>query len=693
MIYDTFYAKLVPNGAVTGTKYSVSISGVTAIVDGQKTYTGADMYFAITPKSSGNATVTFRNDTTGDVIGTRPILIRSTTLAVPTYTLTASATSVNEGGTVTFSIDTSDVTVGTNIAYAITGVSVADINLASLTGNFSVTANGTALLPIKIIEDNTLEGPETLTLTLDGKGLSKSVTINDTSNIKYTGTVFEVGIWEQDTNITHYGYSQENGWLGRELSDELTYDNKLADLRYCTYLKLQDGVGGIQVNIGNTAVVDSNSVFKFKLTNLTTNMSITTDNFTYNLMSIPGSTAWDATLSPDDIIKANQMFVVGQKISVELIQAHTGVGTFTVGSQTQAPDVYNIGYVNYPNVSTKVGVELNDDLKINNQLIDMVACYILNVPSSSSVSLFFSYNNPNIITENMGIIIKLTNLSNNTTYVSDPLSWVMVGVDSDKSLGINESRASQVAALRSIMTTGTNVKAEISYIDTNAVSLDVIGTLVKTETYNSKSYDIGWGVNAYDYFVSKMGRQPLVGENIRFNVLPNTALVATDVGTGAIHFDARLNNVGNITITSAGIILGRGNPGRGANVIGDGLSFVGGPAISNVSSKSITVYNTNIIAGGGGGGASVSGTWNNVDGGGGAPWGENNASSIPNVSFSKAGSGVHGGGGRYSGSGGDWGKPGKGNSEMGYGNWSEPGKVIYGSGTIINQGDGVSLGR
>ena len=114
--------------------------------------------------------------------------------------------------------------------------------------------------------------------------------------------------------------------MGRELSDELTYDDQLVNLRYCTYLKLKDGIGGIQVNIGNTTVVDSNSVFKFKLTNLTTNTSITTDNFTYNLMSIPGSTAWDATLSPADIIKANQMFVVGQKISVELIQEHSGYG-------------------------------------------------------------------------------------------------------------------------------------------------------------------------------------------------------------------------------------------------------------------------------------------------------------------------------------------------------------------------------
>jgi hypothetical protein len=46
------------------------------------------------------------------------------------------------------------------------------------------------------------------------------------------------------------------------------------------------------------------------------------------------------------------------------------------------------------------------------------------------------------------------------------MSWVVVGVDADKSLYINESRTSQVAALRAIMTTGTNVKVEISYIDT-----------------------------------------------------------------------------------------------------------------------------------------------------------------------------------------------------------------------------------
>lgn len=181
MNYTTFYAKLTPNGAAVDTKYSVSVSGITAIVEGQKTYSGQAMYFAITPKSSGNAVITFKNDTTGDIIGTKQILVRSTTLARPTYSLSASATTVNEGGTVTFSIDTSDVAVGTNIAYAITGVSVADISLGSLTGNFVVTADGSADLPITITNDTLTEGTETLTLTLTGKGLSKAITINDTS--------------------------------------------------------------------------------------------------------------------------------------------------------------------------------------------------------------------------------------------------------------------------------------------------------------------------------------------------------------------------------------------------------------------------------------------------------------------------------------------------------------------------------
>ena len=343
MIYDTFYAKLVPNGAVTGTKYSVSISGVTAIVDGQKTYTGADMYFAITPKSSGNATVTFRNDTDGDVIGTRPILIRSTTLAVPTYTLTASATSVNEGGTVTFSIDTSDVPVGTNIAYAITGVSVADISLGSLTGNFVVSADGSADLPITITNDALSEGTETLTLTLTGKGLSKAVTINDTSlaityavgvygttssSIEITEAyydvdnafIFTVGQWYDSANNGYVrGYRAANG-TGAIVENNLYIDGIKfnPDQAYGSYLDpITGSINYVAYILTGTPGINFSDDYRFKLTNLNNGNTYYSGNGS-DVVVVNNQTLLAAN-SPEhrDIILAN-LLIVGNNVKLEI---------------------------------------------------------------------------------------------------------------------------------------------------------------------------------------------------------------------------------------------------------------------------------------------------------------------------------------------------------------------------------------
>jgi hypothetical protein len=92
----------------------------------------------------------------------------------PTYSLTSSASSVNEGGnfTITFTTNQSG-----SFPYTITGVTSADINSTSLTG--SLSNNGTRI--ITLAADNFTEGTETFTIALNNGLASVSVTINDTS--------------------------------------------------------------------------------------------------------------------------------------------------------------------------------------------------------------------------------------------------------------------------------------------------------------------------------------------------------------------------------------------------------------------------------------------------------------------------------------------------------------------------------
>jgi hypothetical protein len=94
----------------------------------------------------------------------------------PTYTLSRSSASVNEGSSVTITLTTTNVDNGTLVPYTITGVNSADINGASLTGNFTISSNS-AQVVISTTADLTTEGDETLTLTLNGIVPTKSITV------------------------------------------------------------------------------------------------------------------------------------------------------------------------------------------------------------------------------------------------------------------------------------------------------------------------------------------------------------------------------------------------------------------------------------------------------------------------------------------------------------------------------------
>lgn len=99
-----------------------------------------------------------------------------------TYSLSASSTTVNEGSSVTVTLVTSGLDVGTKIAYTITGITANDLVSGSLNGNFVINASGVANLVLQIREDQVTEGLEIMKVALTAMPtVSVLININDTS--------------------------------------------------------------------------------------------------------------------------------------------------------------------------------------------------------------------------------------------------------------------------------------------------------------------------------------------------------------------------------------------------------------------------------------------------------------------------------------------------------------------------------
>ena len=104
----------------------------------------------------------------------------------------SNAVSVNEDGltAVVFTVNTADVADGTTVGYTITGISVDDISLSSLTGSITISGN-TGKVQFTAVADQTTDGSETMVVTLDATDSngdstgetapSVSVIVNDTS--------------------------------------------------------------------------------------------------------------------------------------------------------------------------------------------------------------------------------------------------------------------------------------------------------------------------------------------------------------------------------------------------------------------------------------------------------------------------------------------------------------------------------
>ena len=105
----------------------------------------------------------------------------------PTYTLSVSATAIDEGGSFTTTVSTTNVDDGTSFNYVLSGTNVtsADFSSGSLTGTITIS-NNTASFSHTVAEDTLTEGTETFTIkiydsSLNYVGNTLTVTIADTS--------------------------------------------------------------------------------------------------------------------------------------------------------------------------------------------------------------------------------------------------------------------------------------------------------------------------------------------------------------------------------------------------------------------------------------------------------------------------------------------------------------------------------
>ena len=131
----------------------------------------------------------------------------------PTYSLTSISSSVDEGSSATFLINTNSVAWGNILNYTIAGVSDSDLSNRSLSGTVTVSQNGAggaATVSIPIAADNLTEGTETLTISLQGK--TASILVNDSSKSISSPTYLlqAPGITVDEGNIAYF-YLSTNG--------------------------------------------------------------------------------------------------------------------------------------------------------------------------------------------------------------------------------------------------------------------------------------------------------------------------------------------------------------------------------------------------------------------------------------------------------------------------------------------------
>jgi hypothetical protein len=192
------------NGATTGTSVAYTLTGlnpediVGGEVNGRISLDDLGMATISVPvaadaKTEGSESLTV---TIGNATST--ITVNDTSKSSSQYYISASDGIVSEGRIATFTVSAADAVAGTKLAYTISGSSITtkDIGNGKLSGSVSVGSDSSAIITVPIAADKTTEGDEELTLTLTGKGVSETITIEDTSTEAVIAATYDLSAVE-----------------------------------------------------------------------------------------------------------------------------------------------------------------------------------------------------------------------------------------------------------------------------------------------------------------------------------------------------------------------------------------------------------------------------------------------------------------------------------------------------------------
>ena len=245
---------------------------------------------------------------------TLDVTINDTSLDAPTYSLSSSPTSVDEGQQFVVTLTTANVSDGTAVPYTITGVNSSDIGGANLTGNLTI-GNNTGSITFTTSADSLNDGEETFKLTLI-TGEYVDVTINDTST-NPNGTGNEVdppsvsnpsqGTGAQDVEnlemVVKIGPQElsNGGYLGEEWSNiggDQTNDG------YFLIENVEVGINMINVADAHTGSNTFEQVYKqlpvYQLSNIEAATSIRSNTSAVNTYNI-----WDPSTQPSNRLAEN----------------------------------------------------------------------------------------------------------------------------------------------------------------------------------------------------------------------------------------------------------------------------------------------------------------------------------------------------------------------------------------------------